>query len=439
MTPPVPSSRLIGVGAGLAAASLGVLVVPGLWPVLLAANLAVALVAVVDLFITPRPAVLRAVRVAPDRMSVLREQLIALRVENTSSARLLVRVRESVPTALGGMEIEQSGLVPAGGESRWEYTVTPTARGKFAWGPLALRYRSLLGFWERTKEETAAGEVRVYPSLHLLERYHLLAKTDRLSVLGVRRVRHRGGSTEFESLREYATGDDARLIDWPATARRSRLIVRNQEAERHQSVLLLIDCGRLMNATEGGISKLDHAVNTALLLSHVALARGDRVGLCAFSAKVHGWLTPRGNLAQNRLIADALYDLRGDFTETDHGRCLKFIAARHQKRSLLVVLTDFVDATTAAGMVAHLSLAARRHVVLFVALKDAFLDRAAVGPADTDRAGFRKAAAVDLLRERREVLERIRHTGGFVVDADPAGVTPHILNRYLEVMLGGLL
>ena len=104
----------------------------------------------------------------------------------------------------------------------------------------------------------------------------------------------RGGSTEFESLRDYASGDDVRQLDWKATARRARLIVRNQEAERNQTVLLLLDCGRLMNATEDGVAKLDHAVNTALLLAHVALARGDRVGLCTFSGKVHAWLAPRG-------------------------------------------------------------------------------------------------------------------------------------------------
>jgi uncharacterized protein (DUF58 family) len=194
-----------------------------------------------------------------------------------------------------------------------------------------------------------------------------------------------------------------------------------------------------MNATEDGVSKLDHAVNAALLLAHVALARGDRVGLCTFSGKVHSWLTPRGNTAQNRLIAETLYDLRGDYTESDHGRCLKFVAARFPKRSLLVVLTDFVDATTAASMVAHLQLAARRHVVLFAALKDAFLERAAVAVPVTNKDGFRKAAAVDLLRERREVLEQIRHAGGFVVDAEPGAVTPPVINGYLEVMLGGLL
>jgi uncharacterized protein (DUF58 family) len=257
--------------------------------------------------------------------------------------------------------------------------------------------------------------------------------------MGIRRVKLRGGSTDFESLREYAIGDDVRQLDWKATARRGRLIVRNREAERNQTVLLLIDCGRLMNATEKGVSKLDHAVNAALLLAHVCLARGDRVGLCTFSGKVHAWLVPRGNLAQNRLIGETLFDLRGDFSESDHGRCVKFITARYPKRSLLVVLTDFVDATTSADMVAHLDLAARRHVVLFAALKDAFLERAARDDPKTEFAAFRKAAAVDLLRERRSVLEQLRHAGAFVIDAEPESITPPVINAYLEVMFGGLL
>src|SRR5262249_57233266 len=127
--------------------------------------------------------------------------------------------------------------------------------------------------------------------------------------------------TEFESLREYAFGDDVRQLDWKATARRARLIVRNQEAERNQTVLLLLDCGRLMNATEDGVSKLDHAVNAALLLAHVALARGDRVGLCTFSSGVHAWLAPGARGGQMRLVTEARYDLRGEFTESDHARC----------------------------------------------------------------------------------------------------------------------
>ncbi|MCE9564464.1 MAG: DUF58 domain-containing protein [Planctomycetes bacterium] len=436
---PVPSARMVGIVAAISVASSGLIVFPEAWPVLLVANLVVVLTALLDLIITPRPSVLRATRVAPDRLSVQKEHTIELRVSNTSGVRLRVRLRDGVPLGFVASDTELAGWVPSRGERQWKYAITANARGRFVWGPISMRYRSLLGLWDRGTKEPASGDSRVYPNMSLLEKYQLLARSDRLAALGIRRVRARGASTEFESLRDYTFGDDTRQMDWKATARRGRLIVRNRETERNQTVLLLLDCGRLMNATEGGISKLDHAVTAALLLAHVALARGDRVGLCTFSGKVHSWLTPRGHLAQNRLISEALYDLRGDFTESDHGRCMKFVAARHPKRSLLVVLTDFVDATTSAEMVAHLDLAARRHVVLFAALKDAFIERAAHSDPQTDREGFRKAAAVDLLRERQEVLERIRHSGGFVIDAEPGNVTPPMINTYLEVMLGGLL
>ncbi|HXD89308.1 MAG TPA: DUF58 domain-containing protein [Urbifossiella sp.] len=433
-----PSRRFLLVIGALAAAALALLIFPGAWPALLAANLAFLLVAAIDLAITPRLSMLDAERLAPPRMSVANEQRIAILVKNRSGARLTIRIRDAAPPEFQS-EAELTGVVPPFGETRWEYAVTSRLRGRFAWGPIYLRYWSLLGLWERCALAEAPSETRVYPNLNLLERYHLLARSDRLSALGIRRVRFRGGSTEFESLREYSFGDDVRQLDWKATARRGRLTVRLREAERNQTVLLVLDCGRLMNATENGVSKLDHAVNAALLLAHVALARGDRVGLCTFSGKVQAWLVPRGNTAQNRLIGDSLFDLAGDFTESDHGRCLRFVAARHPKRSLLVVLTDFVDATTAADMVAHLQLAARRHVVLFAALKDTFLEQAAALKPQTDREGFRKAAAIELLRERREVLERIRRAGGHAIDAAPGDIAPPIINGYLEAMFGGWL
>src|SRR5262249_46723014 len=152
----------------------------------------------------------------------------------------------------------------------------------------------------------------VYPNLAALQRYHLLARTNRLGTMGIRKVRLRGGAWEFESLRDYVHGDDVRLMDWKATARRRKPIIRNQEAERNQTVLLLVDCGRLMNAEVDGVAKLDHAIHAALLLAHIALGRGDRVGLCTFSNRVHAWVAPRAHLAQMRLLTETLYNLRGD-------------------------------------------------------------------------------------------------------------------------------
>jgi uncharacterized protein (DUF58 family) len=435
----VPSRRLLRWAAAVTVASLLLVVLPEFWLLLLASDLLLILAAVLDLLATPRPGALEITRAAPDKLSVFGRYDVSLQIRNRSKKALAVRLRDEAPTSFRPSVDEVGGFIPARGEACWDYQVYPAARGRLEFGPIHVRYRSVLGLWERGKHVDAAAGIDVFPALESIERYHLLARSNRLDEIGVRRTQARGGASEFESLRDYARGDDIRKLDWKATARRGRLIFRNEQPERNQTVILLVDSGRLMAAEVDGGSKLDHAVNTALLLAHVALTRGDRVGVCTFSHKVHEWLTPRGSQAQNRLIARALYDLKGDYTESDHGRCLKLVAARHSKRALLVVLTDFVDATTASDMLAHLTLAARRHLVLFAALKDPFLDRASEMEPATVRDGFRQAVAVDLLRERREVLERIRKAGGFTIDVAPTGLTPPVVNRYLEVMFRGLL
>jgi uncharacterized protein (DUF58 family) len=436
---PVPSVRLARWSTAIVVASFAVLVFPDLWLVILAFDAVLAAAAVLDWLISPGPANLDAVRIVPDRVSVLSPQKVTILVRNQASVPLRVRVRDSIPPSFEAPEEEVTAIVPARGQARLEYPVIPKTRGAFSWGDIHVRCHSLLRFWEHRRTIPAPAQSRVYPNLVALDRYHLLARANRLEAVGIRKVRMRGSAWEFESLRDYTRGDDVRLIDWKATARRRKMIVRNQEAERNQTVLLLVDSGRLMNAEVNGVSKLDSAVNSALILAHVALARGDRVGLCSFSHDVHAWVTPRAHKTQIRLLTEALYDLSGDYSESDHGRCLRLLAARYPKRALLIVFTDFVDGDTASEMVAHLRLAARRHLVLFTALNDPLLTRAAgVHPSDTFQ-GFRKAAAVELLHERKQVLEQLRRLGIHVLDVEPGALTPPLVNRYLELALGGLL
>ncbi len=365
-----------------------------------------------------------------------------VQISSRAAARLHLRLRDAPPAALQTPDgADWSGTVPAQGEVLARYAVLPACRGQHTWGQLHVRYRSLWGLWERGLVVPGGQMVRVYPGLADIERYHLLARANRLEQLGVRKVKARG-QAEFESLRDYTEGDDVRLLDWKATARRSRLTLRQLQTERNQSILLLIDSGRLMNAEEDGVSKLDHAINAALLLAHVGLTRGDKVGLCTFSHKPHAWVPPRSRPGQMQLLTDALYDLRGDFTESDHGRALATVSARHGKRALLVVLTDFTDAATAQEMVAQVAHAGRRHLVLFAALKDRFLLRAAEGKAAAAApvtTGFRQAVALDLLRQRAEVLEALRHHGVRVIDVAPGDLAPAVLNGYLEATFRGLL
>lgn len=435
----LPSPRFVTLAVILAVASLALLAFPDAWLVLVALNITLVGAAVLDWFLTPGPSAFRLVRIAPGRVSVTGKQSISIRIGNESTANLRVRLRDTVPPSFRATPEELAGMVPANNGNEFSYTIHPSQRGRFEFGSVHLRYRSVLGLWERAREIPAQAVIQVYPAVDAIDRYHLLACTDQLPVLGIRRLRFRGNAWEFESLREFVDGDDTRLMDWKATARRRKLIVRNQQAERSQSVIVFVDSGRLMTAEEAGISKLDHAINAAILLTHVALVRGDRVGLCAFSADVHAWVAPRARSEQMRTVTEALYDLAGDFTESDHARCLRQVALRHNKRALLVILTDFVDADTAADMVAAMSRTARRHVVLFVAFKDPFMERTAHCNPGSATEGFRKAIALGLLRERQEVLRRLRLAGVQVIEAEPVGVTPALINKYMEISLRGLV
>lgn len=422
-----------------AAASLAVVVVSEAWRFVLAGNVVIVVIAVLDWLLAPNPKLIHAIRDLPHRWFVLKPETVSIRAVNASRRPLTIRAIDASPAQVRTPAPELNIHVGPNGENVGEYQLLPLSRGRHQFGSIHLRYASPLGLWDMDRVVPADANMDVYPNLALLDHYRLLAIADKTETTDARTIRRLGASSEFESLREYAFGDDTRKLDWKASARRGKLIVRQERAERNQSILILIDSGRLMNAEEDGVSKLDHAINAALLLAHVALSRGDRVGLCAFSHKVHAWLAPRGGRAQGRLIGETLYDLKGDYRESDHARAMQLVANRHPKRSLVVAITDFVDATTAADLVTHLGQAARRHVVLLAALQDRFLAHASVAPVQIARDGFRRAAAVDLLHDRREVLEQIRHLGGLVLDATPADLSPRLLNRYLEVVLRGML
>ena len=222
-------------------------------------------------------------------------------------------------------------------------------------------------------------------------------------------------------------------MDWKATARRGHLIARNYQVERSQSVVLIVDAGRLMTSeVEGGFPRLEHALNAALVLAHVAASREDRVGALVFADRIQGF-TPaaRGRGALER-VTGVLADAEGRLVEPDVEAAFRHLAARGRKRSLLVLFTEIVDPETSAAVLAHAARASGRHVALVVTLRDRTLERAAAGK-DGDGDPWRRAAAEELLHARDQALAMLRRRGVSVLDADPAGLTAAVIDRYLEL------
>jgi uncharacterized protein (DUF58 family) len=346
-----------------------------------------------------------------------------------------VLLHEDLPAEIRPTARPGPATIPPGGAATFRTEVMPLSRGRFPLGAIHVRVAGTLGLALRQHSFPAEGaEVRVFPNLAGVSQYRLLALRGRLREAGLRHLRQRGAGTSFESLREHLPGEDHRRVDWKATARRGRLISRRYEVERSQSLVLMVDAGRLMTAeVAGGFPRLEYALNAALVLAHVAVSRDDRVGAMVFADRVQGFVpATRGHGALER-VTSILAGAEGRLAEPDVEGAFRHLAARGRKRSLLVVFTEVVDPETSASLIAHVNRASNRHLALVVTLRDRQLEREARAEPATPEEAYRRAAAEELLHARDQALAMLRRRGVSVLDADPSGMTAGVIDRYLDL------
>jgi len=419
---------------------------------------AVLLVAAVlaDVYLALREEAVVLERDVPEKGARLRDDEITLRVRNPLSRAVRMQLRESLPRDLLTPEPHWSALrVEAQAERRLRYTIRPRVRGRRSWGRAVALVRSPLGLLRRCVENSSEDSLLVQPETARYLRAEALDPKRVLAVLGVRPRRLRGDGLEFDSLREYVIGDEPRRIDWRATARRGRPIVRTHRHEESRAVLIVVDRSRLMGARaphpgertgEEGFSstKLDHAIDTALALAFASLAAGDRVGLTVFDRAVVGQIAPVAHRASLGLFVEALSALQPSPFEADYRRLTREILTRQRKRAMVIVLTDFMEVDR-EELIQPMSLLARRHEVVFVALREPILeqleeddlDGSTEGDSESRRLGlYRRIVLADLLREREGRLMTLRRQGLSVLDVPPVEATASTLNRYMELRYG---
>jgi uncharacterized protein (DUF58 family) len=311
-------------------------------------------------------------------------------------------------------------------------------RGAWALERLWLRWPSRLGLFEfvpRLKMEVA---VRVVPNVRPVQSGQITT-TVMSTLYGIKENRAIGEGSEFHQLRDFVKGMDVKTIDWKRSARRRGLVARELRAERNHHVILALDNGYLMREEIAGLPKIDHATTAALAVAWAAAVGGDLVGYFSYDARPRVFVTPQpGRLAFARLrswTADLSYVGR----ETNHTLALTELNARTPKRSLIIVFTDFVDTTSAALMVENIGLLAKRHLVIFVTIRDPETE-AMVETAPGDLDGVAQlVAANQAITERRLVLEQLTRMGVTIVDAKPGMVTAQLISTYLEIKAKDLI
>jgi uncharacterized protein (DUF58 family) len=395
--------------------------------------------AVVTYYLAPSTRGLSVRRSFDPVLSVRATNKVTLNVDNESGETISATLRDEPPPFFETEHNEFKVRLEPGRPQKLTYSVTPVERGSDAFRGTFLRLDCPLGLVRRDVYLPTEQPVRVYPNVLALREFDMLNQHGRLKEIGIRRSRTRGLGTDFESLREYIEGDDYRKIDWKASARSGKVVVRQFEQERNQAVVLCIDTGRHMLAEVNGVTKLDHVLDALLMLTHAALVAGDSVGLLVYSDTVKRYIPPRKGRSQAGLIIEAIHDLIPEPVESDPAAAFGYLASRWTRRSLLVGFTDYEDEDRARDLLLAFKPMSRRHLALLVRVQDPRLDEVLVAPVEDAKALYMRAAASMLMEDRLAAKALLRASGIHNLESEPQDLAANLVNYYLMVKERSLL
>ncbi|MBX3113683.1 MAG: DUF58 domain-containing protein [Fimbriimonadaceae bacterium] len=428
----LPTPRLWAlVAVGIVIAIAGAFV-PGLESIVIFYNL----VLLILWWLTGRMAkkwdVVRIKRVTDPVLSVRVRNTVTLEIENELQYPISIKVRDEVPENCLAKGNEFSIKLDPRKRVSQSYVLLPKSRGLWEFRGLYIRYPALLGLAVIQKQILPPTPVRVYPNIKAVQEFELLKQTGHLSLIGLRQSRMKGLGTEFESLREY-NEDDYRKIDWKASARRGKLVVKNFEQETNQGVMVCVDIGRHMLGEVDGVRKLDHCLDAALLFMHAAERAGDQVGLLMFNDVVHKYIQPRRGATQVSRILEAIYDAQAEPVQPDYVGAFGFLASRWKKRSLVVVFTDAENADQADELSVALSQIRRRHLIYVVRVSDPKLREFLSPEIPDEQALFDQAAALWYLGDRKRAEIALKNMGINSLEAEPDRLATELVGAYLNV------
>jgi uncharacterized protein (DUF58 family) len=305
-------------------------------------------------------------------------------------------------------------------------------RGVHAIRTIALKWRSKLGLFEIIGTWPIGHTLAVVPDIAPVLSGQINTRMLPLTE-GQKDMQLRGEGSEFHQLRDYVAGMDPRQIDWKRSARMRSLVARETRAEKNHQIILCLDSGHLMSERIGGLAKLDRAINAALAMAWAGGLGGDQVGLYSFDSQPRMFVPPAPGRAAFARLQATCAALRYESVETNHTLGLSHLSGRLARRSLIIVFSDFVDSITAELMVENLTVLTRRHLVLFVALRDPALAALAHPTQVSMEAVAQSVAATQVLQERRSVLDRLARLGVICLDTTPETLTAGLISRYIDI------
>ncbi len=400
-------------------------------PIILTGILLLTLADYVILFFArARPS---AERILTERLSNGDENVITVRVKNNMPYTVHIEVIDELPEQLQVRDLRKEGVFKINEEKLFFYNIRPLRRGEYFFGELLLFVSTNLGLIQRKIAEPAEQMVPVYPSFLQLRKYQLLSQATIQSESGTKRMRKIGHSMEFEQIKEYVAGDDIRTLNWKASARKGGLMINTFSDERSQQVYCVIDKGRLMKMPFNGLTLLDHAINSCLVISNVCLNKQDKVGIITFSNKMGTVLAAEKKATQKSTILEVLYNQKTDFLESDFEKLYTQVRTRIKQRSLLILYTNFESVSGLKRQLDYLRSLASHHLLLVVFFENTELQVLTNQDAGNLEEVYIKTIAQKFAFEKKLIVKELMKHGILTLLTTPQRLTIDSLNKYLEL------
>lgn len=380
-----------------------------------------------------------AERVLAERLSNGDENEIKIILTNNYAIKIVVKIIDELPFVFQIRDFEINAEIEKTTTKIFNYNVRPVKRGEYQFGVLNIYVSVLLNIVARRYRFEQNKTAAVYPSYIQMKKYQLMAVSDRLVEVGVKKIRRIGRSLEFEQIKEYVNGDDYRTINWKATARKKQLMVNHYVDEKSQQVYSIIDMGRTMKMPFDKMSLVDYAINASLVISNIALLKQDKVGIVAFNNKVTSVLPAERNSLQMKKIVELLYSQQTDFLESDYEKLSAVVKSKIKQRSLLLFYTNFESANSLKRQLKYFKSLASSHLVIIIFFKNTGLDKILNSKPNSLEEIYHKTIAEKFSFEKKVIQKELSMMGIQSILTSPQDLSVNTINKYLELKARGMI
>lgn len=382
---------------------------------------------------------LEAKRIHDAKLSNGDDNDINIIIQSFYGLDLSAEIIDEIPHQFQRRDISWKIDLPRGEEKILQYKLKPTKRGEYSFGAINVFLSTVIGLVQRRYRFPSESMVPVYPSIIQMKKYEFSAFSNNLTELGIKKIRRIGQTTEFDQIKEYVRGDDPRNINWKASAKSTELMVNHYEDEKSQPVYCVIDKGRLMRNPFEGLTLMDYAVNSALVMSNVALKKQDKAGLITFSNKMSSVVKADRRSGQMLRILETLYNQKTYYKESNFEMLATYVRRSITSRGLLLLYTNFENLSSFRRQLPYLRMLAKKHLLVVIFFENTELDALIKNQPNTSEGVYTQVIAEKNAMEKDLIVTELKRNGIYAILTPPENLNVNTINKYLELKARGMI